>query len=148
MRIAIAAALLAATFWSAPSVAQEDAIGSVKTVAGSAHVVRAGKREAAKVGTAVFHHDVLETGGDGSMGVTLRDETLISVGPNTEIHLDSFAFAPHEEKYSLVARMTRGTLFFVSGLIAKLSPQSAKVVTPGGTVGIRGTRFVVRAGGK
>ncbi|MDP6707342.1 MAG: FecR domain-containing protein [Alphaproteobacteria bacterium] len=148
MRIVAVAALLVAALWVGPSAAAEDAIGSVKTVEGSAHVERAGKREAAKVGTAVFRHDALQTGKDGSMGVTLKDETMISVGPNTELHLDSFAFEPEEKKYSFVTRISRGTLFYVSGLIAKLSPQSTKVVTPGGTVGVRGTRFVVRAGGK
>jgi hypothetical protein len=148
MRIVAVAALLVATLWFGPLAAAEDSIGSVKTVEGSAHVARDGKREAAKVGTEVFRHDVLQTGKDGSMGVTLKDETMISVGPNTEIHLDSFAFEPEEKKYSLVTRLSRGTLFYVSGLIAKLSPQSTKVVTPGGTVGVRGTRFVIRAGGK
>lgn len=146
MRIIAVIASFVAALWLLPAVADEASIGSVKTVAGSAHIVSGDSRRQAVVGAPVFLNDVLETGADGSLGVTLKDETMISVGPETEIHLDDFAFAPEQKKYSLVTRITRGTLFYVSGLIAKLSPKSAVVVTPSGTIGVRGTRFVVKVG--
>lgn len=127
-----------------PAQAEPLSIGSIKTVQGAAAVIRDGTEIPAAIGVAVQQNDVLRTGSDGSLGITFRDETMMSIGPNTEISLDRYAFAPEENKYSLVARITRGTLFYVSGLIAKLSPKSASVVTPGGTIGVRGTRFVVR----
>lgn len=141
-------ALVMAAAWLAamPAGADEAVIGGIKTSTGDAVIVRDGQRLPAKVGAQVRRNDVLVTGQDGSLGVTFRDETRMSIGPNTEIALDQYVFAPEQESYSLVTRITRGTLFYVSGLIAKLSPENAKVVTPGGTIGSRGTTFVVRVG--
>ena len=144
MRSLIVIAAMLAAIWSSPATAIGNSIGSIKTVAGKAEIVRCETRLPATLGAQVFQDDILETAGDGSLGVTFRDETMMSIGPGTQIRLDKYAFAPEEEKYSLVTRITRGTLFYVSGLIAKLSPQSTAIVTPGGTIGVRGTRFVVR----
>jgi len=127
-----------------PALAEQAAIGSIKTLEGSATIIRGETRMAAAIGTALHQSDILETGDDGALGITFRDETMLSIGPGTEIKLDQYAFAPDEERYSLVTRITRGTLFYVSGLIAKLSPTATSVVTPGGTIGVRGTRFAVR----
>ena len=127
-----------------PAAADQASIGGIKTASGDAAILRDGKRLPATAGGAVFRNDVLVTGVDGTVGVTFRDETRMSIGPDTEIALDRYVFSPEDEDYSLVTRITRGTLFYVSGLIAKLSPESAKVVTPGGTIGARGTSFVVQ----
>lgn len=127
-----------------PVLAAETAIGSIKTLEGAATITRGEVQLPARIGAPLRRNDVIETAADSALGITLRDETMLSIGPDTEIALDQYAFVPAEEKYSLVARISRGTLFYVSGLIAKLSPSSASVVTPGGTIGVRGTRFAVR----
>lgn len=139
------AALSALTLVCAlPAQADQAAIGRVKTLEGSAAILRGESRLAVAVGSEVRQNDVLETAADSSLGITFRDETRMSIGPDTRIRLDRYAFQPEREEYSLIASITRGTLFYISGLIAKLSPESAAVVTPGGTIGMRGTRFVVR----
>jgi hypothetical protein len=123
--------------------AQVDPIGRIKDVEGTAHITQNGQRSEAKVGAAVYLNDVLETGVDGSMGVTFRDESRLSLGADTSMTVDEFVYSPEEKTGSFLTRMTRGTLLFVSGLIAKSSPEAAKVETPEGTIGIRGTRFLV-----
>lgn len=141
--VALVIALQAsATAWGDPA-----PIGHVKTTAGSALVVRAGASRPAAVGDALFAGDVLKTGADGSLGVTLKDDSLVSIGPDTEYAIDEFVFAPRERKLSFGSRLVRGTLLVVSGWIAKLAPGSATVSTPTGTLGIRGTRFVVKVTG-
>lgn len=144
MRTLTAAAALVAALCAFPALAEQAAIGSIKTLQGDATIIRGEARLPAALGTALRQDDVVATGADASVGITLRDETMLSIGPSTEIKLERFAFTPAEEEYSLVASITRGTLYYVSGLIAKLSPESASVVTPGGTIGVRGTRFAVR----
>jgi len=133
---------LAIAIASTPAAA--DVIGRVKTASGDAVVVSGGERKPATPGLAIDRKDVLETGADGSLGVTFIDETLLSLGPTTSIALESYAFAPAQEQYGLVARISKGTALFVSGLLGKLAPQTVSVETPSGTIGIRGTRFVVR----
>jgi len=46
----------------------------------------------------------------------------------------------------LLIRITKGSLAYLSGLIGKLSPESARFETPVATIGIRGTRFAVQVG--
>jgi hypothetical protein len=121
-----------------------DTIGLVKTVGGTATVVTGSTRVAAAIGTPVHQDDVIETGADGAVGVTFKDNTTMSIGPDTKLVLDEFVFAPEQEKYGFRTRMVQGTLYYVSGTIAKLSPDAVSVATPVGTIGIRGTRFLVK----
>jgi hypothetical protein len=90
--------------------------------------------------------DTLVTGRDGSLGVILRDNSSLSIGPESRLVLRSFLFSPAEGKFDLVARITGGTMAYLSGLIGKLSPESARFETPTATIGIRGTRFAVKVG--
>jgi hypothetical protein len=43
-----------------------------------------------------------------------------------------------------VLRLLAGTMQYLSGLTAKLSPGSMEVDTPTATIGVRGTRFLAR----
>jgi hypothetical protein len=47
---------------------------------------------------------------------------------------------------SLIARLAKGTMAYMSGIIGKLAPESVRFETPVATIGIRGTCFVVNAG--
>jgi hypothetical protein len=136
--LAVAASLMAST----PATAE--VIGRVKIVSGQAFVVSGGQRNQAKPGDTIDRKDVLETGPDGSLGVTFNDDTLLSLGPDTSIALEEYAFAPAQQRYGFAANLTRGTALFVSGLLGKLAPGSVSVKTPSGTIGIRGTRFAVQ----
>ena len=141
--LACAAALLAA----AAAAAQERApIGSVKTAAGPAFVVSAQGRSPAKVGDYVFKNDTIETGKDGALGVTFKDDTQVSIGGDSQLTLDEFLYQPKQEQYAFSTRLARGTLFMATGAIARLKPETVQVATPGGTLGVRGTRFVVQVG--
>lgn len=119
-------------------------IGYVKTVAGDASIVSGSKRTRAEAGRPLYEKDVLETGKDGALGATLKDNTLLSLGPNSRLALESYLLQPDRDAYSLITNITRGTVQYVSGLIAKLSPSSVKIKTPLATLGVRGTRLLVR----
>lgn len=122
----------------------ETPIGRVKSVDGRASITTGDRQRAAAPGEPVYLHDVVETAGDGSLGIVFSDESRLSIGPDTRLTVDEYVFAPAEGEASFLARMARGTLLFVSGLIAKISPGAAAVETPVGTLGIRGTRFLVK----
>jgi hypothetical protein len=144
---AVATLLVAVTFFFpslGPAAAAPDSVGSVRTVQGSAFILRNGQSLPAQVGQKLFQLDTLETGADGSVGVTFRDDTRLSLGNDSAIQIDEFVFAPAQGKLAIVIRMLRGVAAYVSGKIAELSPDSARVVTPVATVGIRGTRFVAK----
>lgn len=128
------------------AVAAASPAGSVKTVDGQAFIVREGSSFTAKVGDRVFEKDTLKTSSNGSLAVVLRDDALLSLGPESEVVLDEFLFAPAEGKFLMIAKMLKGTAAYVSGLIVKLSPDSARVETPMGNIGFRGTKCLIRVG--
>ncbi len=124
------------------AVAQD--VGRVKTVKGTVHIERGGQRQAAQVGTGVQLADTIVTGPDGSVGVTLADDTLLSAGPNSVLAIERFAY-DGVKPGALEAALTKGTLAVVSGRIAKQAPDAMRVRTPAAILGVRGTEFVVRA---
>ena len=119
-------------------------IATVQKVSGTATVVRQGQTISATVGLEIWESDKLRTGPNGSMGVVFNDDTLLSLGPGSVLVVDKFLFAPRQGKFSIVLRMIKGTAVYLSGLISRLAPESAYFETPTASIGIRGTKFVVK----
>jgi len=126
------------------ALAEQDVAGSVKLVKGDVIIIHNGENVKAESGWRLFQDDTLKTGSDGSMGVIFRDNSTLSLGPDTTIVIDEFIFSPIEGKLGMVNRMAKGTAVFLSGEITKLSPEAVKFETPLATIGIRGTRFMVK----
>lgn len=129
---------------SLSALADEAVIGYVKTVKGDAMVINGGQQTKAQVGTPVVTGSKLKTGANSSMGVTFKDNTVMSFGPNTELTVDEYLYSPNKGKLKLGATMAKGTLAYLSGAIAKIKPDAVAVKTPTGTIGVRGTHFVVK----
>ncbi len=136
--------LLLGLLFSLFSYAEELPIGYVKTASGEAYVITAAVRTPAQAGTPVFQGSQLKTGPQGSIGVTFKDETVMSCGPDTELTIDEYLFEPSQGKLKLVSNLIMGSLNYISGVIAKLKPDAVSVKTPTGTIGIRGTQFLAR----
>ena len=138
---ALALVLLAA----ASALAQQpSSIGRIKIASGEAFVVRQSSQLAAKVGDVLLEADAIRTGAGGHIGVTLRDDTRVSLGPNSEARLEKFLYSPSDGNVAFILRIVRGLTAYVSGRIAKLSPDAVRLETPMAIVGVRGTRVVIR----
>ena len=125
--------------------AQEPAVvGRIKIASGSVFIVRASGLVPAKAGQDVFEADGLRTGPDGRVGITLKDDTRVSLGPSSEVRVDRFVYAPGAGQLAFVLRMVRGVAAYVSGRIAKLSPDAVRLETPQAIVGVRGTTVAIR----
>ncbi len=128
---------------TAPAVrAQENVIGYIKTVVPDASILVGGRTIKAIPGMPIQTGYVLKTGPQGSMGVTFRDNTMMSFGPSTELVVDEYLYAPGKGDLKLGATMARGTVQYISGVIAKLKPDAVMLKTPSGIIGVRGTRYV------
>src|SRR5262245_55674546 len=125
--------------------AAEDA-GHIKVSKGAVHIERAGQRLPGPVGSVVQQGDLVVTGSDGSVGITFRDNSLLSVGPDSVLSIDRFAFDSTTHQGSFESSLKQGTLAVVSGKLAKQSPEAMKVKTPAAILGVRGTEFLVRTG--
>ena len=121
-------------------------IGQIKTRKGQVTVQRQGQELPAEIGMRLEAADTLKTGADGAVGITMRDNSLLSAGPNSMLSLERFEFDGATSQGRFDAQLQRGTLAVVSGRIAKQSPQAMTVRTPSAQLGVRGTDFVVAAG--
>lgn len=125
-----------------PAVAAE--IGQIKNTAGQVLLLRNNAQQPAKTGDVVEQADIVITGANGSVGITLIDNSRLSVGPNSRIELKQFRFNPTTQEGESLTEIRRGTLAIVSGQIAKRSPDAMKVQTPTTILGVRGTTFAVK----
>jgi len=128
--------------------ADETAIAQIKTASGPAFVMRDGNRIAAKPGDMLFEKDVLQTDANGAIGATFTDNSVLSLGPNSEAALAQYAFDSGNFTGSMLTDMHKGTLTMVSGDIARSSPSAMKVKTPTAILGVRGTSFAVEVEGR
>ena len=136
-------ALLLAT--AAPALAQQQAAaGRIKVVSGSAFIVRGSQSIPAAAGDLVYAADGLKTGDGGSVGITLKDDTRLSLGPNSEVRLERYVYAPGNGGLGMVLKFVRGVAAYVSGRMARLAPDSIRLETPAAIVGVRGTSLAVR----
>lgn len=122
--------------------------GTVKRSAGGVTIDHAGRTQALQVGNPVFVGDRIRTAGDGSVGVTLADDTLLTAGPNSTLLINEFEFNTTTEEGSLLATLLKGTLSVVSGLIARQAPEKVRFKTPNVVLGVRGTEFIVETRGE
>ena len=125
--------------------AANDYAGVVKTSRGSVAIERAGTQIPVTAGTRVNPGDRIVTGANGYVGLTMRDDTLLTLGPNGFLTLDTYAFDARTHDGNFLASLTKGTLSVVTGLIARRSPDQFNVKTRLSTMGVRGTEFIVEA---
>jgi hypothetical protein len=118
-------------------------IGQIKVSKGDVSIERGGHTVQAAVGAHVQTSDVIKTGGDGSVGITMSDNSLLSAGPNSVVSLDRFAFDAATNQGQFDTSLRKGSLSVVSGRIAKQSPDAMTVRTPSAILGVRGTEFAV-----
>jgi len=119
--------------------------GTFKTVQGDVTVVRENTRVAAIIGGPLHSTDRIQTGPASATAVTLKDGTVLSVGPNTVVDLSAFQFDSTTHEGNVLVNLMRGTMRMTTGLIAKIKPEQVKVVTPTTVIGVRGTDFIVEA---
>ena len=140
-RITIALALFCG--WAVAANAAD--IGQVKIAKGQVTIERQGTTMPATVGPRLQVADTVRTGADGSVGITMDDDSLLSAGPNSALSLDRYAFDSTTNQGRLDTSLNKGTLSVISGRIAKQSPDAMTVRTPTAILGVRGTEFVVSA---
>jgi len=136
---ALAIALCVAT----PLTATAANIGQIKVAKGDVAIERDGQSIPGAVGARLQAADVVRTGTDGSVGITMSDNSLLSAGPNSILSLDRYAFDDITSQGQFDTSVRKGSVSIVSGRIAKQSPDAMTVRTPTAILGVRGTEFAV-----
>lgn len=119
-------------------------VGQIKTAKGGVVLVRAGQEIAASAGTPLQQSDRIVTKADGSAGIAFKDNSLLSLGPDSMLDISKFSFDTKDQPDELEATLHRGTLSAVSGKIVARTPEAMRIKTPTTVLGVRGTEFFVK----
>jgi hypothetical protein len=87
---------------------------------------------------------VLSTHDNSSVTLIFKDNSVLSLGSNSILVLEKYVFEPAKKEYDFKLNLEAGSASFESGKIGELSPDSFSFQTPEATVGIRGTKFIVK----
>ena len=126
--------------------AAERKAGIVRKAEGVVFVDRQGKLSPLKEGDTLYEKDTVVTRA-GSVGIVMKDDSVMSVGSNSRLTVSEFVFEPAEKKYSLVTRLKQGTMVYLTGLIAKLNRSAIRLETPTAVAGVRGTHVAIKVEG-
>lgn len=121
-----------------------ETIGIIKSVSGDVYLSSTSSKIRAVPNMRLNQGDTINTGSKSSAGLIFEDDTVVSLGSNSEMAIEEFIFDPAKEKLSFITRLVKGTFSFISGQIAKLAPDQVKLETPDATLGVRGTKFLVK----
>jgi hypothetical protein len=131
---------------AAPAATQQpqqdaDPVGSVATLQGSASVTHNNASTALKLSQSIYKGDVVQTGTDGTMGITFDDDTTFTLKPNSQMTVDDFVYQQGGSSNAATFNILRGTAAFVAAEVAHTG--NMKIETPTSTLGIRGTTGLV-----
>jgi len=129
-----------------PAFADNEA-GKIKTLKGEVSIIRAGSSIHATSGMMLIATDKITTGPNSSVGITMRDGTLLSLGANSVSQLNEYKYDPANHEGNMLVSVTGGTMRFVSGLIGKHNPSAVAIHTTTAIIGLRGTDFIVSVEG-
>ena len=123
-----------------------ESIGRVEATDGLVEAIRIdGTKVTLAKGDDVFQGDTLITGKGAAIGITFVDDTTFSLGEEGRMVIDEMVYDAEAQEGQFSANLVQGVFSFVSGNIAKTSPEGMTVSTPVATIGIRGTKVAGRA---
>ena len=121
--------------------ANDEPIGNVATLTGSATVTRNNTPTPLKLQDDIYLNDVLQTSANSTLGVTFNDATTFNLTANATIAVDNFVYEEGGKKNAALFDIARGTVAFAAAAVAKSGDM--KISTPSATLGIRGTSGLV-----
>jgi hypothetical protein len=116
-------------------------IGSVAVCRGAFIITPGGHKFPIQHGTPIQQNAHITTGPEGSLQILLADETVFTLGPNSDMVLDEFVYDPKTSAGKITASVAKGTFRWVTGKMTHEDPESSGVKVAVGTIGVRGTDF-------
>ncbi len=126
-------------------VALAQPVGEVEFVRGVGFAQSAGQapRTLGK-GLPLSEGDRLTTADGASAIVKFNDGTRLTLRASSDLVIQQYQFKDHSQSNSMLMQLLKGGLRAITGLIAKSSPNAARLQTSTATIGIRGTDFDAR----
>ena len=122
--------------------ANTDFIGVIGAAVGE---IKNQNNEILQNGSKIFFGDTIVSKKNANAQILFIDQTVLTLGEDTEMTIDEFIYDPNSNEGSFVSSVKSGTVKFITGQISKNNPEDLEVKVPAGTLGARGTEFVVLA---
>lgn len=122
--------------------AEIQGVATVIALRGS--VVAQGKDGTARnlsIKSQIFQEDVLKTDKTGQLQIMFTDNSIISLGRDSEMKIAEYRWQPEQKDGALRTQAKEGTFRVMGGALAKEAPQNFKTETPTATIGIRGSMY-------
>ena len=114
-------------------------IGTVTAVRGEAKLTHQESVTTVTKHEKIFEKDHINTASQSRVQVVLNDDTVVTIGPESEYYFE--VFQDHGD-VQVKMRAERGFFKSVTGKIGKIAPERFKIKTKAATIGIRGTQFM------
>ena len=101
------------------------------------------KNEKLSTGSKIYFGDTILVKAQSNAQILLLDETALTVGEKSELTIDEFIYDPKSKIGKIVSNIKIGTVRVITGEISKKNPDNLEVNVPTGSIGARGTEFVV-----
>ena len=101
------------------------------------------KNEKLSTGSKIYFGDTILVKAQSNAQILLLDETALTVGEKSELTIDEFIYDPKSKIGKIVSNIKIGTVRVITGEISKKNPDNLEVNVPTGSIGARGTEYVV-----
>ena len=128
------------TFASVANASNNSFVGVIGAAIGD---IKNQKNESLSNGSKIFFGDTIISKSQSNAQILFLDQTVLTLGEETELTIDEFVYDPNSQEGSFVSTVKSGTVKFITGQISKKNPDNLEVKVPAGTLGARGTEFVV-----
>ena len=128
------------TFTSVANAGNNSFVGVIGAAIGD---IKNQKNESLSNGSKIFFGDTIISKSKSNAQILFLDQTVLTLGEETELTIDEFVYDPNSQDGSFVSTVKTGTVKFITGQISKKNPDNLEVKVPAGTLGARGTEFVV-----
>lgn len=87
--------------------------------------------------------DKIKTNKNSRVDIIFKDGTLVTLGEKSILSVNDYIYKPQNKKFKFDVYLDRGVAVYESGKISEVEPESIKFKIPTGTIGVRGTKFLV-----
>ena len=94
-----------------------------------------------KTGDKIYLGDTILSNENSAAQILLLDQSTFTIGSDSSVVMDTFIYDPKNNDGKIVAKVKKGSLKVISGLVSKKNPDNLSVEVPEGTLGSRGTEF-------
>jgi hypothetical protein len=131
-----------------PLLAEEKPIGLVVALRGDVTAVNtAGAQRSLAAKSEIYRADTIKTGSRGRVQMMFDDNTLISLGPNTDMQIADYQWHPDKKTGAMETRVSEGVFRIMGGAITRVAPNNFNTETPAGIIGIRGSMYAGKVTG-